>query len=625
MLYKITGGTVSLGGTVILDHVDFAVRGQEKIAIVGSNGAGKTTLLRLIAGELELDRDDKRFEPGIWMARDTTIGMLGQNVFDEESLFLTVEELMERLCPAKDPFARERFEYEQEYQRMFTGMGFAKEDQYKKICEFSGGQQTRIALIGLLLQKPDLLLLDEPTNHLDLAMTGWLENYLSEYPKAVVMVSHDRFFLDQTADTIWELSEGKLTRYAGNYTDYRKQREKKRQEQEKKYKAQQQEIERLNQLIEKFKHKPKKASMARAKKKQIERMERISPPSRETAHCFTERIVPAQMGAKRVLETDKLQIGYTVPLKEITMQIRRGQKIGILGANGTGKTTFLKTIAGRIPPLSGSVQTGLGIQMGYFDQMTGRLVSDQRVYEYFHEQFPKLTIGEVKKKLSQFLFFGEDSGKKVSDLSGGEKNRLVLARMLEEGPNFLVLDEPTNHMDIGAMETMESAFQAYAGTILFVSHDRYFIREVATALLIFEEDRVVYYPFGYEHYRNYLRKKEQREQAGPGVVETENAMLVEELSQVPEKKRMQSARFSTEQSFADWQLQLAMEQLQQKKIAWGAHYEKREEEQYWFSEEYRSGWQQKEEELCRQYEEESLRWYEKWMEYEDAFRNYKDN
>lgn len=622
MRYQITNGTVSLGGETILNHIDFEIRGNEKIAVVGRNGAGKTTLLRLIAGELDLDRDDKRFQPGIWMARNTTIGMLHQNLF--RNVEMTVEEEILSQIAGEELYSRERYEFEQEYNRLFTGFGFAMEDRKKQFCEFSGGEQTKLALIKLLLMKPDILLLDEPTNHLDMDVTVWLEEYLQSYEKAVVMVSHDRFFLDQTVNVVYELSEGKLRRYAGNYTDYRHQREKDRQIQWKKYQAQQKEIQRLNELIERFKHKPKKASMARSKKKVLERMEKVNCPKENGAHIFADQIIPDTLGSKWVLDTDKLQIGYDRLLQEITLRVKRGQKLGILGRNGIGKTTFIKTITGQIPPLSGTFQIGNGIEIGYFDQHSAEMTSDKRVFEHFHDLYPKLTVKEVKHALGNYLFRGNDTAKKITDLSGGEKSRLVLAELMEGRPNFLVLDEPTNHMDIPAKETLESAFCAYGGTILFISHDRYFIKEVADALLIFEENKVTYYPFGYEHYLESLRKKREGKESGINAVEAENTLLLDQLKAVPESKRMQSARFSTEQSYTDWQLELAGEQLKKARFQLEKYLCELDQEKYWFSDSYHEEWNQIYLQLEEEYKKSCLLWYEKWQDYEEAFESYRD-
>nr|WP_300650217.1 ABC-F family ATP-binding cassette domain-containing protein [uncultured Anaerobutyricum sp.] len=631
MRYQIENGTVSLGGKTILDHIDFSVKGREKVAVVGRNGAGKTTLLRLISGELSLDRDDKNFGKGIKTDRELSIGFLHQQSFQDVEK--TVEQEIISLVNEEDIFSRERYYFEKEYDRIFTGFGFQKEDKKKKIKQFSGGEQTKLALIKLLLSKPDILLLDEPTNHLDIASVEWLEEYLASYEKAVIMVSHDRFFVDRTTEIIYELADGKLTRYVGNYTEYKRQKEKQREVQQKKYDAQQKEIARLNELIEKFKHKPKKASMARSKKKVLERMQRVERPDKEEAYVFKEKLEPITLGAKNVLETEHLKIGYTIehPIKELTLRIRRGQKIAVLGANGAGKSTFFKTIIGELPPISGKYVIGKGIMTGYFDQHSGEISSEKRVEEYFGECFPKLTEKEKRQVLGKYLFRSQKANMKISDLSGGEKSRLVLAEILESRPNFLVLDEPTNHMDLPAKETMESAFAAYTGTMLFISHDRYFVSKIADALLLFEEDGVKYYPFGYEHYLHMLKKKREGTQTWAEVVEAENTALVEGLFAVPSKERHQTARFSTEQSYTDWQLALAKEEMEKYEIQLEKQQEEIEfAEQTVTFEEYQSGnWKIKKEELQKQfekiaeeYQEQCLIWYEKWQEYEEAFLDY---
>lgn len=574
MLYQITDGTVSAGGHVILSHVDFEIKGNEKIALVGRNGAGKTTLLRLIAGELSLDRDDKRQRLGVTRSRQLTVGMLRQQAFSDREQ--TVEEILLAACPFRDTFARERFEYEQEYDRIFTGFGFSRADKHKKIGDFSGGEQTKIALIRLLLEKPDILLLDEPTNHLDIATIQWLEQYLKRYEHAVVLVSHDRFFLDQVAEAVVEVSDGKLTRYAGNYSEYRAEKRKRIERQRKAWERQKEEEDRLNGVIERFRHKPTKASFARAKKKQLERMERVEKPVEDDVHLFTGDIEPLISGSKWVFEAAHLKIGYDRALLEITLRIRRGQKIGILGANGAGKSTFLKTVAGLLQPFQEKDQSverrcvlGNNITIGYFDQHSAEIQSEKSVAEHFHDLFPSMTEKEVRNILGMYLFPGKLASRRVSDLSGGEKARLVLAELLQSRPNFLVLDEPTNHMDVQAKETLESAFQAYKGTILFVSHDRYFIRQVARSVLIFEENGPMYYPFGYEHY---LEKKQKAEEYGEELsaqVKAEDAALLEGMRAVPKAERHRLREFSTEEAYADWKLRLVYEKLEPEELEYG--------------------------------------------------------
>ena len=574
MLYQITDGTVSAGGHVILSHVDFEIKGNEKIALVGRNGAGKTTLLKLIAGELSLDRDDRRQGAGVTSSRRLTVGMLKQQAFSEREQ--TVEEILLASCPFRDTFARERFEYEQEYDQIFTGFGFTRADKRKKIGYFSGGEQTKIALIRLLLEKPDILLLDEPTNHLDIATIQWLEQYLKRYEHAVVLVSHDRFFLDQVAETVVEVSDGKLTRYAGNYSQYREEKQKRIERQRKAWERQQEEADRLNGVIERFRHKPTKASFARAKKKQLERMERVEKPVEDDVHLFTGNIEPLIPGSKWVFEAEHLKIGYDRALLEITLRIRRGQKIGILGPNGAGKSTFLKTVAGLLQPFQEKDKSverrcvlGNNITIGYFDQHSAEIQSEKSVAEHFHDLFPSMTEKEVRNILGMYLFPGKLASRRVSDLSGGEKARLVLAELLQSRPNFLVLDEPTNHMDVQAKETLESAFQAYTGTILFVSHDRYFIRQVAQSVLIFEDGGPMYYPFGYEHY---LEKKQKADEYGEELsaqVKAEDAALLAGMRAVPKAERHRLKEFSVEEAYADWKLRLVQEKLEPEELEYG--------------------------------------------------------
>ncbi|TYL58044.1 ABC-F family ATP-binding cassette domain-containing protein [Agathobacter rectalis] len=570
MLYQIKDGTVSVGGQTILSHVDFYIKEKEKIAVVGKNGAGKTTLLRLLAGELQLDRDDRRGMSsgahgketacknslGIVTSRNITIGMLRQ--VDSSNQDKTIEEILLESCPDRDTYSKERFDYEMEYDRLFTGFGFEKEEKSRTLGSFSGGEQTKISLIKLLLEKPDLLLLDEPTNHLDMKTVEWLEDYLINYPKAVVMVSHDRAFLDAVATGVYELENGSLHRYAGNYTQYRQQKLKNLQIQRKAYERQQAEIAHNNELIDKFKHKPKKAAFARSRKTMLARMKLIEKPVEDEAHIFTGNIEPQFPGGKWVYEAKKLKIGYDGrALLELSLRIRRGQKIAVIGDNGIGKSTFLKTVAGLIPPIKGTSQLGSNLLVGYFDQQSALIDSEKTVRDHFHELFPALVEKELRKTLGMYLFGGANASKRISSLSGGEKSRLVLAELLTGRPNLMILDEPTNHMDIPAKETLESAFKAYTGTMLFVSHDRYFIKQVADAILVFENDKVMYYPFGYDHYIS--RLKASKDGNLPALMQAKDAAMVEALAAVPKRERHETRQLSTEEAYLEWKLALAAE------------------------------------------------------------------
>ena len=607
MLLEIRDGTVSRGGKTVLERFSFDIKGTEHAAIVGRNGAGKTTLLEVIAGTRELDADEKNPGSGLFRSRAFTVGMLHQTAVSDPEL--TVEEAMRTAILSGKPedfrWSEERFAEEQRYDKMFTRFGFAKEDKQKKLGAFSGGEQIKIALIRLLRAEPDVLVLDEPTNHLDLAAVEWLEQYLREYRKAVVMVSHDRYFIDQVADVVWEVTHGRVVRYPGNYTQYRAAKAARYKRQLAAWRRQQEEIARQDELIEKFRHKPKKAKFARSRKKMLERMTRIEKPDMDDAVIHTGEILPARPGSKWVLECEHLKIGYekSQPVKELSFRLRRGQKVGIIGPNGTGKSTFLKTVAGLLQPLAGKVSLGAHIDLAYFDQMTAGKVLEEtaaagstgielptdtaefsgadaaasgsparvsskmperlNVIEYFHSRFPSLTGKEVRTILAGFLFTGRDLGTPVDSLSGGEKSRLVLATLLQSRPNFLVLDEPTNNMDIPAKETLESLFREYKGTILFVSHDRYFLSEVADALLIFEQgdQPVMYHPFGYRHYE----ERRRREMNGdPAVTRTaEDERLIADLRAVPKGESHRLREIPTEEAALDWRFHLCRMEIDQ--------------------------------------------------------------
>ena len=552
MLLEISDGTVSRGGHTVLKNFDFYIKGRERIAIVGRNGAGKTTLLELLAGELRLDRDDKTRGAGLRMSRDLTVRFLSQEM--ALPLDMSLDEYVLSTFREGDLHSKERYAYDASFNRILTGFGLEIRDRKKMLKEFSEGEQKKIAMIRLLLEEPDILLLDEPTNHLDFQTVEWLEDYLLDYPKTVVMVSHDRFFIDRTAEVIWEISNGRLTRYVGSYTSYRKEKRENAKRQWKAYEAQEEEIKRLSDLVQRFKHKPTKASFARSRLKMIERMERIEKPESEEAYIHSSKIEPDQLGAKWPYQCEELRIGYgEEAIRTITLRLRRGQKLGVIGPNGSGKSTFLKTVAGIIPALKGKGSLGNHIDLAYFDQMSGELDSELSVFEYYHDAFPSLREKEVRTQLASYLFRGDALGKCVASLSGGEKARLALAVLLSRKPNFLILDEPTNNMDIPAKETMESIFRMYSGTILMVSHDRYFLSEVCDSLLIFEEDKedASFYPFSYRHYVDRL-KQGDGEVAHSLMRSMEEQKLIEGLKAVPKAERFRLREYSTDEANRDW-------------------------------------------------------------------------
>ncbi len=541
MLYQISNGCVRFGADTILEHINFEIRNTEKIAVVGRNGCGKTTLLRLIAGEVELSKRDSDEDIFIAKAGKPTIGYLKQVAFEEENI--TVEEeirkvfapvlslqgkmeqaLLEVEREASEENVKrysalqERFEamggyhYDREFDGLFYSFGFRDEDRGRRMAEFSGGQRSKIAFIKLLLSMPDIMLLDEPTNHLDMAAVEWLEQYLKNYNRAVVVVSHDRMFLDNVADVVYEIEYGTAKRYPGNYSHFVETKQADYEKQLKDYTLQQQEIKRLETLVERFKNKPTKVAMTRSKKKAIEHMDKIENPMAADGRTFQKSLKPALESGKEVLSVRNLEVGYDVPLVRISFELKRGEKIAVVGDNGTGKSTLLKTLVGHLPALGGEFGFGVNVQTGYFDQESAQYASAKDVLTDFREEFPDLTQTEARSALGAFLFTQDDVFRQVKLLSGGEKARLALCKIFQRRPNLLILDEPTNHMDIVGKETLENLLKAYEGTVLFVSHDRYFVRRVADKLLELRAEGAAFYPFGYEQYAEERAKR--REDSG---------------------------------------------------------------------------------------------------------------
>lgn len=575
MLYQISNGAVAFGDDVILHSIDFEIRNTEKIAIVGRNGCGKTTLLKLISGEVEMEKLDSDESAFIAKAGNPEIGYLKQIAFDDPDVTLEQEvrkcfvkmderkaELARAAAELEHDYSDEKvarytameeafkddggYYYEKEYEVMIRKFGFSDDERKKPIRDFSGGQQTKIAFIKLLLSKPDILLLDEPTNHLDVTTIEWLEGYLKSYPKAVVVVSHDRMFLDNVVDVVYEIEYGTARRYPGNYTNFIARKKENYDKQMKDHIAQQKEIERLQRMVTRFKGKPTKTSMAQSKQKAIERMVIIEAPDKYDNKTFHANFQPEKETGNDVLYTSELAIGYDHPLSVVSLDLKRGEKLGILGGNGLGKSTFLKTIVGKIPALSGEYRFGTNVQIGYFDQQMAMYTSNKTVLDDFWDEYPNLTETEARNALGAFLFSGEDVFKNVNMLSGGEKVRLALCKILKTRPNVLVLDEPTNHMDIVGKETLESMLKDYKGTLIFVSHDRYFVKKVATQLLVFEDGTTNLYQFGYEQYQEKLdREAEESKNVYRG-----NAIFGGAISQNGSSQTGSDANWSTSQTAA---------------------------------------------------------------------------
>lgn len=537
MRYQIRHAIVQYAADTILEDVNFEVHDKEKIAIVGRNGCGKTTLLKLIAGDIEMSNLDSDEECGITMAGKQNIGFLRQISFTDGEV--TVEEEIKKTfapvfaCEArmkeitellqhnadqqllyeydnlqKQMEALRGYTWKQDMEIMFQQFGFPLSDLERPIGSFSGGQQTKVAFIKLLLSRPDIMLLDEPTNHLDLPTIEWLENYLKNYDKAVIIVSHDRMFLDRIIDITYEIEYHRIKRYVGNYSAFMKQKELDLIKQEKDYEEQQKEIQRLTEWIEKWKNTPTKVAATRSKRMAIEHMVKIEKPRRFDTKTFRAMFTPRIESYTDVLTAKNLSIGYDTELSCVSFLLQKKERLAIIGENGKGKSTLLKTLVGLQQPLSGSFTFGPNVEWGYFDQQKA-VVNDadpeQSVLENFWEEYPDMLREQVRSALGSFLFSQEEVEKKMGQLSGGEKVRLALCKLFQTKPNLLILDEPTNHMDMLGKEALEQMLGDYEGTVLFVSHDRYFISQVATGILEFASDAsgeavVTQYRMPYEEY-----------------------------------------------------------------------------------------------------------------------------
>ncbi len=540
MRIEIINGAVEYDGTTVLSEINFSVSDKEKIALVGRNGSGKTSILKGICGEVQLvaGEGDEKFS--FTMSGAPKIGYLQQvSLHDDltlkDEVLLAYKDVVELENKIKilvekmsdNPSAEnvgaysramERFEnlggylYKKEYLTAVSKFGFTTADLDKKLSEFSGGQRTKIALIKLLLEKPDVLLLDEPTNHLDISAVEWLEGYLKNYKKSVVIVSHDRMFLDRIVGVVYEIEYGVATRYKGNYTAFLAQKQQAYDKALKDAKWKSAEIERLKKLVERFRYKATKASMAQSKLKEIERLGTADAPRRFDTATFFSSFQPEYESVRDALIVNNLEFGYDKPLGRISLNVERGQKIGVIGGNGTGKSTLLKTITGRVPALSGDVRFGVKTRVGYFDQSIASSDSESSVIDDFRAEFPELNDGEIRKCLGGFLLSGDDVFKRVKDLSGGEKVRLALAKIFKHRPNFLILDEPTNHMDIIGKETLEKLLIDFSGTVIVVSHDRYLINRVAKSLVVFDKNGAKYFDGTFEEYEESLVAIDEKEE-----------------------------------------------------------------------------------------------------------------
>lgn len=564
------------GADQILANIKLEVQTRDRIALVGRNGAGKSTLLKIIAGQMSYDSGD------IMKPKEVTIGYLAQNtglesglsIWDEmltvftslrnleqelrqieqkmaDPVILNDESVYERLLKDYDLMQVQfkelgGYQYEADIRSVLHGLNFHDFDYSTKISSLSGGQKTRLALGKLLLTKPDILILDEPTNHLDIDTLAWLEQYLQNYEGAILIVSHDRYFLDKVVNQVYEISRQKIAKFVGNYSKYLEQKAEIYEREMKQFDKQQEEVAKLQDFIQRNLARASTTKRAQSRRKQLERMELMDRPLGSEKSASFSFDIERQSG-NDVLSVNSLAIGYNQEKvsENLTIRVTRGDSIALVGPNGIGKSTLLKTIVKKLSPLEGSFQYGTNVAIGYYDQEQAELTSNKRVLNELWDDYPLKSEKEIRTVLGNFLFSGDDVLKIVSTLSGGEKARLALAKLMLEKANFLILDEPTNHLDLDSKEVLENALIDYPGTILFVSHDRYFINRIATKILELNKNGAVEYLGDYDYYVE--KKLEQEElKALEGLTKTSvtqaNAPVKNSFQQDKEAKKLERQR-----------------------------------------------------------------------------------
>ncbi|MEW9676117.1 ABC-F family ATP-binding cassette domain-containing protein [Lentibacillus sp. L22] len=593
IIMQLNGISKSFGAEQILSNIKLEIKDKDRIAIVGRNGAGKSTLLKIMAGELSHDEGE------IHKPKDLSIGYLCQHTGLEsdktiwEEMLTVFQDLMkqekrlrimEQQMADTDSLSQEDYQqllhdydraqqaftagggyrYEAEIKSVLTGLNFQDYDDSTPINALSGGQKTRLALGKLLLMKPDLLILDEPTNHLDIDTLAWLENYLAGYPGAVTIVSHDRYFLDKTVTIVYEISYHHTKKYHGTYSKFLEQKAQQFEQEMKEYEKQQTEIKRMETFIQKNIVRASTTKRAQSRRKQLEKMEKLDKPAGEESSAnFTFEI--ARRSGNDVLKLNDVSFRYDDDKKElfshVNLHVNRGDRVALVGPNGVGKTTLLKIILGTLKPNHGTIQLGTGVQIGYYDQEQMTLTPTKTILQELWDDYPTINERDIRTVLGNFLFSGDDVLKQVHSLSGGEKARLSLAKLMMQKANLLILDEPTNHLDIDSKEVLEAALMDFPGTIIFVSHDRYFINKITDQVVEMQHDGVTVYLGDYDYYLEKKQEEAEREQIKQAnKIVPEREPKNKSASTFQEEKKRQSEQRKKERKIAE--LETTIEQLE---------------------------------------------------------------
>ena len=581
ILMQLSQLSKSFDGEEIFSHVNFEVKTGERIGIVGRNGAGKSTLMKIIAGAVDYDSGHISKVKGLnigYLTQQMTLDT-EQTVFEEMAKpFQEVKSIAQKMQQETDWLSHhadsydtddyqehlnryellsnqfekmEGYQYESKIKTVLNGLNFSEEDYHRPINDFSGGQKTRLSLAQMLLREPDLLLLDEPTNHLDMETSTWLEDYLKYFSGAIIIISHDRYFLDKIVTQVYDVALGEVKHYKGNYAKYVQLRDQYYEKRMADYERQQADIKRLETFVDKNITRASTSGMAKSRRKQLEKLERLEKPMLDAKSANIQFDFDRNTG-NDVMHIQELEIGYTTPItRPISFDIIKGDRIGIIGPNGVGKSTFIKTLAQKIPTITGTIRRGSNLKVGYYDQKQAEFKSNKSILDFVWDQYRQMSEKDVRAVLGRFLFTQEDVKKIINDLSGGEKARLQLALLMLERNNVLILDEPTNHLDIDSKEMLEQALQNFEGTLIFVSHDRYFINALANKIFDLDANGGQFIQGDYAYYLEKVAQQQAFSEHGEQLVTSPSTETEQTSNDYQEQKELRREKRKLERQIEE--------------------------------------------------------------------------